>query len=276
MDAHTKGLVLGFGLVALSVILAIIAKQIQAGLSAFGHLRKTVELSVNPSKPGFLPQRFSPAPRLAGFQPVDDGVDFIQGSSDLAEFGAASHASTKKLLTLHLKDSGPDNFIASVTLRYLGLVVVDTGESAYRDAILDFVSGKTDRMVAVPTESLLALNSLVGGLIACVVAGSGGVESIALVDRHSQPWRDGIRRRPARPFLHQPETRGNHRPLESPRRHRPFTRRHLPQPLFHHRHPLRLAGVNPPLRRDNRPGRPNLAPAPGVRALQRRFSPTAN
>jgi len=170
MDAHTKGLLLGFGLVALSVILAIVAKQIQSGLSAFSHLSKTVELPLDKVNQEFFLKDFRRRLGSLGFKAVDDDTGFIQGSSDLAEFGAASHARTKKLLTLRFQDSGKDNLIASVTIRYLGLVVVDTGESAYRDAVLDLLSGKTDQMVSVPTESLLALNSLIGGMIACVVA----------------------------------------------------------------------------------------------------------
>jgi hypothetical protein len=170
MDAHTKGLLLGFGLVALSVFLAIVAKQVQSGRSAFSHLQKTIELPLNKVNQDSFLRDFRHRLASLGFKSVDNNNNFIQGSSDLAEFGAASHARTKKLLTLHLQDSGNDNLTASLTLRYLGLVVVDTGESAYRDAVLDFVSGKADKMAAVPTESLLALNSLIGGAIACVVA----------------------------------------------------------------------------------------------------------
>lgn len=170
MDAHTKGLLLGFGLVMLSVIAAIVVKQFQSGGSGFSHLDKTLEVPLNKVNLDFHKQAFQKRLNALGFKPVDRDGDFIQGGADLSEFGAASHAKTKKLFTLRFQDSGNDQFLARLTLRYLGLVVVDTGESAYRDAVLDYVSGKTEEMKTVPTESLLALNSLVGGMIACVVA----------------------------------------------------------------------------------------------------------
>lgn len=171
MDAHTKGLVLGFALVMISFLAAIIAKQIQLGRAGFGHLAKTIELPLNKVNQEFHKQAFHHHLKSIGFKTVDNSEDnFIQGGADLTEFGAASHAKTKKMLTLRFQDSGADKVLAILTLRYLDIVVVDTGESAYRDAVLDFVTGKTDEMVAVPTESLLALNSLIGGVLACSIA----------------------------------------------------------------------------------------------------------
>ena len=170
MDAHTKGLLLGFGLVMLSVIVAVMAKQIQSSGSAFSRLKKTIEVPLETVNLDFFLKNFRQRLASLGFKPAESDFSFIQGGADLTEFAAASHARTKKRLTLRIEDSGPDKATAFLTFSYLGLVVVDTGESAYRDTVLDFVSGKTDEMTAVPTESLLALNCLIGGAAACVLA----------------------------------------------------------------------------------------------------------
>jgi hypothetical protein len=170
MDAHTKGLLLGFGLVMLSVIVAIVVKQFQSGGSAFSHMDRTVEVPLEKVNLDFFLNKFRQRLASLGFKPGENDANFVQGGTDLTEFAAASHARTKKLLTLRIEDPGTDKVTAFIALRYLGLVVVDTGESAYRDTVLDFVSGKTDEMAAIPTESLLALNSLIGGITACILA----------------------------------------------------------------------------------------------------------
>ena len=151
----------------LSVIIAVIVKHLQSGGSAFSHLDKTIELPIDKINLDFFMRGFRRRLSSIGFQPSGGENNFTQGGPDLTQFGAASHARTKKILTLRCQESGTDTVTACLTLRYLGLVVVDTGESAYRDAVLDFISGDKDEMTAVPTESLLALNSLVGGVVAC-------------------------------------------------------------------------------------------------------------
>jgi hypothetical protein len=170
MDAHAKGLVLGFGLVMLSIVIAIVARQFLSGRSGFSRLEKSLELPLNKLNQHFHQQAFLKRLEILGFKSAGADGQFIQGGADLAEFGAASHAKTKKMFSFQFKESGPDKILALVTLRYLDIVVVDTGEAAYRDAVLDFVTGKTDEMASVPTESLMALNSLIGGAAACCVA----------------------------------------------------------------------------------------------------------
>lgn len=172
MDAHTKGFLLGFGLVLFSIVIAVVVKQIQSGRSPFSHLERTIELPLNRLNLDFHRQAFGRRLSTLGFKAAEGEGNFIQGGSDLAEFGAASHAKTRKRLTLRYQDAGAEKVLAVLTLLYLDIVVVDTGESAYRDAVLDFVTGKTDAMTSVPTESLMALNSLIGGAVACGVAGT--------------------------------------------------------------------------------------------------------
>ena len=170
MDAHSKGLVLGFGLVMLSILAAVICKQIQTGGAGFTHLSKTIRCPVERINWDFFMRRLHKRLDSLGFKPVGEDNVFTQAGVDLMEFGAASHTRTKKMLTVHSEETDAKTVTALLTLRYLGVVVVDTGESAYRDAVLDFVSGNKDEMVAVPTESLLALNSFIGGVIAAAIA----------------------------------------------------------------------------------------------------------
>lgn len=170
MDAQTEGLVLGFGLVMLSVIAAILIKQVQSGGSIFSNLSRTVEVPLSRQNLDFYRQVFFQRIESLGFKATDVEGNYVQGGPDLGALGAVSHARTKKMLTVSFQTSGADQSVALLTLRYLNTVVVDSGEIAYRDAVLDFVSGKVEKMVPVPAENLLALNSLIGGLVACILA----------------------------------------------------------------------------------------------------------
>ena len=170
MDAHTKGLLLGLGLVALSLLAAIVANQIQTGGEWFSHLSRTVKMPLDKLNVEFQRELFFKRLGTLGFERAGSADDFVQGGAQLMSVGAASHASTKKMLTLRFEDTEPDKAVALITLRYLALVAVDSGEAAYRDAVLDYVTGRTDEMRLVRAPNLLAMNSLIGGLLACAVA----------------------------------------------------------------------------------------------------------
>jgi hypothetical protein len=53
-----------------------------------------------------------------------------------------------------------------LTLLYLDPILGDTGESAYRDAVLNYVSGQADSMATVSNSSFAAFTCLTGGMIA--------------------------------------------------------------------------------------------------------------
>jgi hypothetical protein len=170
MDAHTKGLLLGLGLVALSLLAAIVANQIQTGGAWFSNLSRTVKFPLDKMNIDFQRQLFLKRLAALGFERAGSGDDFIQGGPQLMSVGAASHAATKKMLTLRFEDTEPDKAVAVIALHYLALVAVDSGEAAYRDAVLDYVTGRADEMRLVRAPNLLAMNSLIGGLLACAVA----------------------------------------------------------------------------------------------------------
>ena len=170
MDAHTKGLLLGLGLVALSLLAAIVANQIQTGGEWFSHLSRTVKVPFDKLNTEFQRELFLKRLSSLGFQRAGSGDEFLQGGGPLINAGAASHAATKKMLTLRFEETEPGKMVAVITCRYLGVVAVDSGEATYRDAVLDYVTGQTDEMKLVPAPNLLAMNSLIGGLLACIVA----------------------------------------------------------------------------------------------------------
>ena len=53
----------------------------------------------------------------------------------------------------------------TLTLAYLDPIVGDTGESAYRDAVLAYVSERANEMPVVPNRSNLAFTALWGSLL---------------------------------------------------------------------------------------------------------------
>ena len=90
---------------------------------------------------------------------------YLQGGQD-AGVGVFTHAKTLKRLQLNLADTGGAQVNVVLHLCYLEPIAADTGESAYRDAVLDYLSGKADAMRIVPNRSFGAVNSLVGGIYA--------------------------------------------------------------------------------------------------------------
>jgi len=170
MDALTKGLLLGFALVMFANIAAILVRRLTASGSAISHLDRTIELPLEAGEVEARKELIGQRLAALGFSPANEPGNFIQGGRDMGEMVSASHARTRKLLNLAYTTSAAGQVVVSITLRYLGLIVVDTGESAYRDAVLDFISGKSKEMVIIPNESLMAVNSLVGGIFACATA----------------------------------------------------------------------------------------------------------
>lgn len=168
MDDYAKSSALGFGLVMFTQLVSLVARQIHSGRPGFGHLQRTIEVPIEKTNEEFFLKLFRQRLTALGFQPLDNDRSFVQGGVDIAALGSAVHAKKKKTLALQTRDSGPGQALVSMTVRYANPIVIDTGESAYRDALLDFVSGKSDHMATVPNESLMALNSFTGGIIAWI------------------------------------------------------------------------------------------------------------
>ena len=162
--------VVGFGLVCASLISSWIVGAVSGGFK-FGRLARHIEVgfpSANLS--GFL-ERFHRRAAELGFTPdeVSGEGNFLQGGTN-AGFGVFTHAKTLKRLQSRV-DSGGVQAKVTLHLCYLDLIVADTGESAYRDAVLDYLSGRADTMRVVPNRSFGAVNSLMGGIYAWLALG---------------------------------------------------------------------------------------------------------
>lgn len=110
--------------------------------------------------------------RLAelGFRPGNNANLHLQGGRSKVAVDATqfTHANTLKELSVVVQDDGTGRCRASLGLGYLNPIVMDTGESAYRDAVLNYVSGQSDSMSVVANRSFFAFTSLVGGVFAWI------------------------------------------------------------------------------------------------------------
>jgi hypothetical protein len=163
LSVQLKAMILGFALVAASFMASWIAAIVSGGFK-FGSLARRVELTLKPEELSGFMERFQRRLAELGFQPGNQEGQFLQGGAAGGEFAAFTHARTKKELKVAVRDDSRQAPKVEMILRYLDPIVGDSGESAYRDAVLDFVSGRTEAMQVVPNRSFAALCSLVGGI----------------------------------------------------------------------------------------------------------------
>lgn len=156
-------------LVALPIVIAMAIGFVWGGCK-FGHLQKRIEVDVD--KEG-LPTFFDRMnARLAelGFRQGSSPDEFLQGGHSSAPVNAAqfTHANTLKLLSVSTAEVGTGTSRAVLALGYLKPIAMDTGETAYLDAVLNYVSGQCDRMTVVANRSFFAFSSFVGGICAWI------------------------------------------------------------------------------------------------------------
>ena len=160
-----SGPVVGLGLVVASQAAAWLFGLVRGGFKA-GRLARTLVLPVSKNLlAGFLDTAHRRLQEL-GFRPGESEGQFIQAGAVPGVLTSFTHAKTKKELTLRVRDGDGEQARAELTLQYLDPIVGDTGESAYRDAVLAYVSGQTDAMVTVPNHSFAAFSCLTGGILA--------------------------------------------------------------------------------------------------------------
>ena len=160
-----SGPVLGIGLVIASQVAAWLVGLVRGGFKV-GRLAKTIELSVSKDR---LPLILDTAHRRLGelgFRPGEAAGQFVQSGAMPGILASFTHAKTKKALTLTVRDGNAPEAHVDLTLLYLDPILGDTGESAYRDAVLAYVSGQADSMTTVPNSSFAAFTCLTGGIIA--------------------------------------------------------------------------------------------------------------
>jgi hypothetical protein len=101
-----------------------------------------------------------------GFRPGKSVGQFIQSGAVPGVLTSFTHAKTKKALTLTVHEIASPEVRVDLTLLYLDPILGDTGQSAYRDAVLAYVSGQADAMATVTNNSFAASSCLLGGVIA--------------------------------------------------------------------------------------------------------------
>ncbi len=171
MDAHTKASLLGFGMVMLAQVIALIILHIRSGGGKPGYLERSTERKIAHSDREAFLDRCRVRLAELGFKMGANSYEFFQQEPRLEDLDAFPHSKSPKKLTLAFDDNGDDFVTARLTARYQELVLVDSGESRYAAAVLDYLSGRVDGMQKVPNESLTAWNSFVGGLLAWVLTG---------------------------------------------------------------------------------------------------------
>src|SRR2546427_6824077 len=158
---------IGFGFVIAGMVLAWLIGAALGGWK-FGKFLRRVEFTVDRAQlAGFL-ERLQRRIAELGFTPTGVAGQYLQGGASFQDFGAFTHAKTPKLLNIAMDDSGQSQAKVHLALEYVNWIVADTGEGAYRDAVLDYISGQTEAMKVVPNRSFLAVCTLVGGILAWV------------------------------------------------------------------------------------------------------------
>ena len=151
---------LTFGSVVEGLVLSWVANIVFGGFK-IGKLSRAIELTVPreqlPAYLALMHQRLSALGFSAGATPGS----FEQKGSSMGDLGSSTHAKTHKIVTISVDDSSGPEAQITLALKYQALIVGDTGEIAYADAVLGYVSNQTDLMQPVANRSFMAFSSLV-------------------------------------------------------------------------------------------------------------------
>jgi hypothetical protein len=170
MTMQNKFTLLSFGLVFVSLVLSWVGSIMFGGFK-IGRLARQVELAVDRNQTAAFLDRFHRRLAELGFKAGAATGQFLQGGAEFGNMSSFTHAKTKKQLEIAVDDSSGAEVRMLLTLQFLDPIIGDTGESAYRDAVLDYVSGQSDAMKIVSNRSFAAFSSLVGGIWAWVALG---------------------------------------------------------------------------------------------------------
>ena len=165
-SSNPKWAVVGFCLVFGSMALSWITAIVIGGFK-IGNLERRVQHSLAHGQYAPFWERMRQRLGQIGFVPGQAEGVFRQGGAQFGDMASFTHAKTKKEFRATAFDNG-QGITVELSLLYLDPIVGDTGESAYRDSVLDFVSGTADTMKVVPNRSFGALSSFIGGIVACL------------------------------------------------------------------------------------------------------------
>jgi hypothetical protein len=161
-----KWLLVGFGLLIGGIVLSWMAAIVLGGFK-FGSLQRQVTHQISREEYAAFWERMRQRLFQLGFTPGPQAGVFLQGGAEFGNISSFTHAKTKKEFRATAFDNGA-GVTVELSLRYLDPIVGDSGESAYRDNVLDFASGGIDEMRTVSNRSFAALSSFIGGSVACV------------------------------------------------------------------------------------------------------------
>jgi len=169
-----------FGLVAAGLVLSLVLNIVFGGFTV-GKITRGLEVALpHEQLPAYL-DRMNQRLGELGFK-VDGATGaFIQRGEQVGIPTSHTHAKSPKMLELTVDQSDPQQVKIGLSLRYLSLIVGDTGETAYADAVLNYVSNATDTMQLVANRSYMAFSSLVLSIWAWIAM-------IALKIFHIEPF----------------------------------------------------------------------------------------
>lgn len=182
MDALTKASLLGFGLVMLAQVVALAILHVRSGGGMPGRLACSRESRFHASELDAFLERLRQRLIDLGFRRGANDREFLQEEPPIGEIGAFPHSATRKQMTVQFDEKEDGTVAARLTVQYLEFIFVDTGEAAYAAELLKYVSGSADSMRKVPNQSLTAWNSVVGGVLACMLSG------ILITSRSGSLW----------------------------------------------------------------------------------------
>jgi hypothetical protein len=137
-----------------------------------GKLSRRLELTVDSGQlNGFLDELQRRLGAL-GFYSTDQQGIYEQKGPQTGTMHAYTHAKTRKQLEVYADESAGTGARVTLVVRYLELIVGDTGESAYADAVMAYASGQADTMQTVANRNSMAFSTLVfGGFTWAVLLG---------------------------------------------------------------------------------------------------------
>jgi hypothetical protein len=130
-----------------------------------GSLRRTVEIDVGAAWMDRFLERLRLRAAELGFVETARLWVFEQSGAVAGDLETHTHAKTHKRLTVE-RDDAAIGARVRLTLEYVDPILGDTGESAYRDAVLEYLSQTVNEMPTVANRSHLAFTAMCGSLLA--------------------------------------------------------------------------------------------------------------
>lgn len=187
MESIPAALLIGLGLSFLTQAIVVLVENI-LGEFKFGSLEKSIDFTIYADKIEEFKESFYKKIEELGFvQTQSIGISeifFLQGQGP--EGGpVGTHAGTKKELKIKFDEGQSNKYTVTLTLKYLDPIVADTGESAYRDAVLNYLSGLEREMIIVPNVSYFGVCCFAGSLIVSIAMGIDYFGHVKLLNDYS-------------------------------------------------------------------------------------------